>query len=102
MTFTDREILATATHPDFRAWLARIRHIGGCQHPVHLVGHTLTVAPSQSRHLIPGVRTRSRFRLGRQPGPAGVPQYELVADSADVIELAEPFELKLPVAAIAP
>ncbi|KXK59207.1 hypothetical protein AWW66_25505 [Micromonospora rosaria] len=42
------------------------------------------------------------YRLGRQPGPAGVPQYELVADSADVVELTEPFELKLPVAAITP
>lgn len=49
LTFTDREILATATHPDFRAWLARIRHIGGCQHPVHLVGHTLTVDATTGR-----------------------------------------------------
>ncbi|WP_328343663.1 replication initiator [Micromonospora sp. NBC_00421] len=49
MTFTDREILTTATHPDFRAWLARIRHIGGCQHPVHLVGHTLTVDATTGR-----------------------------------------------------
>ncbi|MEU7846653.1 replication initiator [Micromonospora parva] len=49
LSFTDREILTTATHPDFRAWLARIRHIGGCQHPVHLVGHTLTVDAGTGR-----------------------------------------------------
>ncbi|MBM0276398.1 replication initiator [Micromonospora tarensis] len=49
LTFTDREILTTATHPDFRAWLARIRHIGGCQHPVHLVGHTLTLDTATGR-----------------------------------------------------
>ncbi|MFI7332842.1 replication initiator [Micromonospora aurantiaca (nom. illeg.)] len=49
LSFTDREILSTATHPDFRAWLARIRHIGGCQHPVHLVGHTLTVDAATGR-----------------------------------------------------
>ncbi|MFY1703252.1 MULTISPECIES: Uma2 family endonuclease [Micromonospora] len=42
------------------------------------------------------------YRLGEQPGPAGVPQYELVTDSADVIELTEPFVLKLPVADITP
>ncbi|TWJ26337.1 replication initiator [Micromonospora endolithica] len=49
LSFTDREILTTATHPDFRAWLARVRHIGGCQHPVHLIGHTLTVDAATGR-----------------------------------------------------
>ncbi|MET7820035.1 replication initiator [Micromonospora zamorensis] len=49
LSFTDREILTTATHPDFRAWLTRIGHIGGCQHPVHLVGHTLTVDTTTGR-----------------------------------------------------
>ncbi|GID26994.1 replication initiator [Paractinoplanes brasiliensis] len=43
LSFTDHELLTTATHPDFRAWLTRIRHIGGCQHPIHLIGHTLTI-----------------------------------------------------------
>lgn len=33
-------------------------------------------------------------------GPGGERQYELVADGADVIELAEPFDIKLPVAEI--
>lgn len=41
-------------------------------------------------------------RLGEWPGPSGFRQYELVADSADVLELAEPFEIKLPIAEITP
>lgn len=49
MSFTDHEILTTATHPDFRAWLARVRHIGGCEHPIHLVGHTLTIEATTGR-----------------------------------------------------
>ena len=49
LSFTDHELLTTATHPDFRAWLARIRHIGGCQHPIHLVGHTLTIEAGTGR-----------------------------------------------------
>ncbi|MFC4067378.1 replication initiator [Actinoplanes subglobosus] len=48
---TDHEILTTATHPDFRAWLARIKHIGGCQHPIHLIGHTLTLEAGTGRLL---------------------------------------------------
>jgi hypothetical protein len=51
LSFTDHEILTTATHPDFRAWLARIRHIGGCQHPIHLTGETLTIEASTGRVL---------------------------------------------------
>ncbi|MBW6433077.1 replication initiation protein [Actinoplanes hulinensis] len=51
MHFTDQEVLATATHPDFRAWLARIKHIGGCQHPIHLIGHTLTLEAGTGRLL---------------------------------------------------
>jgi replication initiator protein RepSA len=51
LSFTDQEILTTASHPDFRAWLARIRHIGGCQHPIHLVGHTLTIEAGTGRLL---------------------------------------------------
>jgi hypothetical protein len=51
LSFTDHEILTTATHPDFRKWLARIRHIGGCQHPIHLVGHTLTIEAGTGRLL---------------------------------------------------
>lgn len=42
------------------------------------------------------------YRLGERPGPSGFRQYELVADSADVLELAEPFEIKLPIAEITP
>jgi hypothetical protein len=51
LSFTDHEILTTATHPDFRAWLARMKHIGGCQHPVHLVGHTFTIEAGTGRVL---------------------------------------------------
>ncbi|MEV0897919.1 replication initiator [Actinoplanes sp. NPDC049802] len=51
MDSTEREILTTATHLDFRAWLARIRHIGGCQHPIHLTGHTLTFKADTGRLL---------------------------------------------------
>ncbi|MFF5296705.1 replication initiator [Paractinoplanes globisporus] len=43
LTFTDQVLLGTALLPDFRAWLARIRHIGGCQHPIHLRGRTETI-----------------------------------------------------------
>ncbi|MEV7629395.1 replication initiator [Actinoplanes sp. NPDC089786] len=49
LSFTDQELLTTATHPDFRAWLNRIRRIGGCQDPVHLIGHTLTAEPGTGR-----------------------------------------------------
>jgi hypothetical protein len=49
LSFTEHELLTTATHPDFRAWLARIRHIGGCQHPIHLVGHTLAIEAETGR-----------------------------------------------------
>ncbi|MEU4424835.1 replication initiator [Actinoplanes sp. NPDC024001] len=51
LSFTDREVLTTATHPDFRAWLARIEHIGGCQHPIHLTGHTHVIEASTGRLL---------------------------------------------------
>ncbi|MFC4020181.1 Uma2 family endonuclease [Micromonospora sp. GCM10011542] len=42
------------------------------------------------------------YRIGDRVGPGGERQYELVTDSADVIELAEPFEIKLPIAEITP
>ncbi|WP_308042530.1 Uma2 family endonuclease [Micromonospora sp. PLK6-60] len=42
------------------------------------------------------------YRLSERPSPGGERQYELVADSADLIELAEPFDIKLPVAEITP
>lgn len=42
------------------------------------------------------------YRLGGRPGPTGERQYELVTDSPDVIELAEPFPIKLPIAEITP
>ncbi|MGW4501048.1 Uma2 family endonuclease [Micromonospora sp. NPDC004336] len=42
------------------------------------------------------------YRRGDRLGPGGERQYELVADSAELIELTEPFEIKLPVAEIAP
>ena len=41
-------------------------------------------------------------RLAGRPGPVGERHHELVTDSADVIELAEPFPVKLPVAEIHP
>ncbi|MFI6069613.1 Uma2 family endonuclease [Micromonospora sp. NPDC051227] len=42
------------------------------------------------------------YRIGDHVGPGGERQYELVADGADLIELAEPFDIKLPVAEITP
>ncbi|WUI08003.1 Uma2 family endonuclease [Micromonospora sp. NBC_00421] len=42
------------------------------------------------------------YRIGERVGPGGVRQYELVADSADLIELTEPFDIKLPIAEITP
>ena len=42
------------------------------------------------------------YRIGDRVGPGGERQYELAADGADVIELSEPFEIKLPVNEIAP
>ncbi|SCG58662.1 Uma2 family endonuclease [Micromonospora zamorensis] len=42
------------------------------------------------------------YRIGDRVGPGGERQYELVADGADVIELAEPFDIKLPIAEITP
>ncbi|SCL69600.1 Endonuclease, Uma2 family (restriction endonuclease fold) [Micromonospora citrea] len=42
------------------------------------------------------------YRRGDRIGPGGERQYELVADSAELIELTEPFEIKLPVAEIVP
>ncbi|WP_410810853.1 Uma2 family endonuclease [Micromonospora sp. 067-2] len=42
------------------------------------------------------------YRIGDRVGPGGERQYELITESADVIELTEPFELKLPIAEITP
>jgi len=42
------------------------------------------------------------YRLGDRPGPAGERQYELVSDSADAIELAEPFPMTLQIADLTP
>ncbi|MFJ6169025.1 Uma2 family endonuclease [Micromonospora orduensis] len=42
------------------------------------------------------------YRIGDHVGPGGERQYELVADGADVIELTEPFDIKLPIAEITP
>lgn len=42
------------------------------------------------------------YRIGDHVGPGGERQYELVADGADVIELTDPFDIKLPVAEITP
>ncbi|WP_327041479.1 Uma2 family endonuclease [Micromonospora ureilytica] len=42
------------------------------------------------------------YRIGDRVGPGGERQYELVADGPDVIELAEPFDIKLPIAEITP
>ncbi|MFR9778464.1 hypothetical protein ACL02O_20725 [Micromonospora sp. MS34] len=41
-------------------------------------------------------------RPGEGIGPGGERQYELVADSAELIELAGPFEIKLPITEIIP
>ncbi|MFI6129218.1 Uma2 family endonuclease [Micromonospora sp. NPDC051141] len=42
------------------------------------------------------------YRLGDRIGPGGERQYELVADGSEVVELAEPFDIKLPIAEIRP
>ncbi|SBT44432.1 Uma2 family endonuclease [Micromonospora auratinigra] len=42
------------------------------------------------------------YRIGDRIGPGGERQYELVTDSAELIELTEPFDIKLPVAEITP
>ncbi|MGC4864381.1 Uma2 family endonuclease [Micromonospora sp. DT53] len=42
------------------------------------------------------------YRIGDRVGPGGERQYELVADGPDVIELTEPFDIKLPIAQITP
>ncbi len=42
------------------------------------------------------------YRLGDRIGPGGERQYELVADSAELVELAEPFDVKLSIAEIRP
>ncbi|WP_255368277.1 Uma2 family endonuclease [Micromonospora sp. WMMB235] len=42
------------------------------------------------------------YRLGDRIGPGGERQYELVDDSSEVIELSDPFAIKLPIAEIRP
>lgn len=42
------------------------------------------------------------YRLGDRIGPGGERQYELVDDGSEVIELPEPFAIKLPIAEIRP
>ncbi|MFF5172192.1 Uma2 family endonuclease [Micromonospora sp. NPDC000089] len=42
------------------------------------------------------------YRIGDRVGPGGERQYELVTDSAELIELTEPFDIKLPIAEITP
>ncbi len=42
------------------------------------------------------------YRLGDRIGPGGERQYELVVDSAELIELSEPFDIKLPITEITP
>ncbi|MEH1013229.1 Uma2 family endonuclease [Micromonospora sp. CPCC 206060] len=42
------------------------------------------------------------YRLGQQIGPSGDRQYELITDSAELIELTEPFETKLAIEEITP
>ncbi|WFE41356.1 hypothetical protein [Micromonospora sp. WMMD998] len=42
------------------------------------------------------------YRLGDRIGPGGERQYELVTDGSEVVELTEPFDLKLPIAEIRP
>lgn len=42
------------------------------------------------------------YRLADRPGPAEERRYDLMADGTEVVELAEPFEIKLPIAEIVP
>jgi hypothetical protein len=38
----ERPAIRTATDPAFRTWLHQVEKTGGCENPVHLVGHTST------------------------------------------------------------
>ncbi|MCX5420287.1 replication initiator [Streptomyces sp. NBC_00078] len=38
----DRDIVRLANDPQFPCWLAQIKAIGGCAHPVYLSGSTIT------------------------------------------------------------
>ncbi|MEU4643218.1 hypothetical protein [Micromonospora sp. NPDC023814] len=42
------------------------------------------------------------YRRGERLGPGGERQYELITDSAELVELSEPFEIELPIAEITP
>ncbi|MEH0984221.1 Uma2 family endonuclease [Micromonospora sp. CPCC 205556] len=42
------------------------------------------------------------YRRGYRIGPGGERQYELMADSDGLIELSEPFDIKLPITEITP
>ncbi|GGJ80600.1 hypothetical protein GCM10010123_08150 [Pilimelia anulata] len=42
------------------------------------------------------------YRLSDQPGRSGFREYELMADSADVLKLSDPFAIRLPIARITP
>lgn len=42
------------------------------------------------------------YRLGGRTGPGGRRDYEPMADSAELLKLAKPFEIKLPIAEITP
>ncbi|MGQ5262973.1 hypothetical protein ACTWLT_19760 [Micromonospora sp. ZYX-F-536] len=42
------------------------------------------------------------YRIGDRVGPGGERQYEVVTDSAEVIELSDPFDIKLPIGEITP
>ena len=42
------------------------------------------------------------YRLGGRRGPTGYREYELVTESGELIELEQPFPIKLPIAEITP
>lgn len=40
---SDRLMVDTAADPDFEPWLAQVRAIGGCEHPIYLIGSSTTI-----------------------------------------------------------
>ncbi|MCX4882922.1 replication initiator [Streptomyces sp. NBC_00847] len=68
----DRDIIRLANDPQFPRWLAQIKAIGGCAHPVYLSGSTITrdavtgeVLSSYSTDGEPGERLAVRCRNRR-------------------------------------
>jgi Uma2 family endonuclease len=111
----------TARQPDVLLHRAEVDASRWCLHPDEVVLAVEIVSPGSRRMDrftklteyaaagIPGYWRIEQdplhvyaYRLSDQLNAVGEPQYELVAEGSDVIELTEPFDLKLPVAEITP